>query len=51
MKGAQYLEAVFELLADKVQYNGIYARVDCCQVNAEVVHDQEETENRKKKSV
>lgn len=41
-----YLEAIFELLADKVEDNGIYAGVDCCKVDAKVVQDQQETENR-----
>lgn len=43
----RYLEAVFKLLADKVKDNGVYAGVDCCKVDAEVIHDQQETENRK----
>lgn len=41
-----YLEAIFELLTDKVEDNGIYAGVDCCKVDAKVVQDQQETENR-----
>lgn len=40
-----YLEAVFELLADKVENNGIYAGVDCSKVDAEVVQDQQEAKN------
>lgn len=38
-----YLEAVFELLGDKVKDYGIDAGVDGCQVDAEVVEHQEET--------
>lgn len=36
------LEAVFELLGDKVKDYGIDAGVDGCQVDAEVVEHQEE---------
>lgn len=43
----RYLEAVFKLLADKVKDNGGYAGVDCCKVDAKVIHDQQEAENRK----
>lgn len=45
-----YLEAVFKLLADEVEDNGVYARVDCCKVDAEIIQDQQETENQKKKN-
>lgn len=38
------LEAIFELLTDKVEDNGIYAGVDCCKVDAKVVQDQQEIE-------
>lgn len=43
----RYLEAVFKLLADKVKDNGVYAGVDRCKVDAKVIQDQQETENRK----
>lgn len=29
-----YLEAVFKLLADKVEDDGVDAGVDCCEVDA-----------------
>lgn len=38
-----YLEAVFELLGDKVEDYGIDAGVDGCHVDAEVVEHQQET--------
>lgn len=44
-----YLEAVFKLLADKEEDNGVDAGVDCYQVDTEVIQDQQETENSKKK--
>lgn len=44
-----YLEAVFKLLADKVEDNGVYAGVDCCKVDAKIVQDQQEAENREQK--
>lgn len=43
-----YLEAVFELLADKVEDDGVYTGVNCCKVHAEVVQQQQETKNQKK---
>lgn len=43
-----YLKAVFELLADKVEYNGVYAGVDCCKVDTKVVQDQKETAKEEK---
>lgn len=46
---ALYLEAVFKLLADEVEDNGVYAGVDGCKVDAEVIQDQQETENKKQK--
>lgn len=42
-----YLEAVFKLLADKVEDNGVYAGVNCYKVDTEVIQDQQETENRR----
>lgn len=42
-----YLEAVFKLLADKVEDNGVYAGVDCCKVDTKIIQDQQETEIRK----
>lgn len=42
-----YLEAVFKLLADKVEDYGVYAGVDCCHVDTKKIQDQQETENRK----
>lgn len=41
--GVSYLEAVLELFAHKVKDNWIYAGVDSCEVDAEVIQDQEET--------
>lgn len=38
------LEAVFKLLADKVEDNGVYAGVDCYKVDTEVIQDQQEIE-------
>ena len=38
-----YLEAVLELLADEVEDDGVYAGVDCRQVEAKVIQDQEKT--------
>lgn len=40
-----YLEAVFELLADKIEDNGVDAGVNCSQIDAKVIQDQEETAN------
>lgn len=45
-----YLEAVFKLLADEVEDDGVYAGVDCCEVYTEMIQDQQETENRKQKT-
>lgn len=44
--GWLYLEAVFKLLADKVEDDGIYAGVDGGQVDAQVVQHQQETESQ-----
>lgn len=41
-----YLEAVFELLGHKVEDYGIDAGVDFCQVDAEVVQNEQKTEIR-----
>lgn len=41
-----YLEAVFKLLADKVEDDGIYAGVDGGQVDTQVVQHQQETESQ-----
>lgn len=38
------LEAVFKLLADKVEDNGVYAGVDCYKVDTKVIQDQQELE-------
>lgn len=38
---AVYLEALFELLGDKVEDDGIDAGIDGCQVDAEVVQHQQ----------
>lgn len=35
-------ETVFELLAHKVEDDGVDAGVDCCKVDAEVIQDQQE---------
>lgn len=42
-----YLEAVFELLADKVEDDGVDAGVDCCEVDAQIIQHQQETERRR----
>lgn len=42
----KYLEAAFKLLADKVEDDWVYAGVDGCQVDAEIIEDQQETANR-----
>lgn len=39
-----YLEAVFELLTDEVEDDGVYAGVDCCKVHTKMIQDQQETE-------
>lgn len=42
-KKKNYLEAIFELLGDKVEDYGIDAGVDCCHVDAKVVKYQQKT--------
>lgn len=42
-----YLEAVFELLTDEVEDDGVYAGVDCCKVHTKMIQDQQETEKYK----
>lgn len=44
-KGATHVEAVFELLADEVQDDGVYAGVHRGQIHAKMIHDQQEAEN------
>lgn len=41
----KYLEAVFELLADKVEDDWVYAGVDRREVDAKIIQDQQETAN------
>lgn len=42
----KYLEAVFKLLADKVEDDWVYAGVDRREVDAKIIQDQQETANR-----
>lgn len=42
----KYLEAVFKLLADKVEDDWVYAGVDGREVDAKIIQDQQETANR-----
>lgn len=41
-----YLEAVFKLLADKVEDDGVDAGVDGREVDAQIIQHQQETERR-----
>lgn len=42
----KYLEAVFKLLADKVEDDWVYAGVDRRKVDAKIIQDQQEAANR-----
>lgn len=44
----KYLEAVFKLLADKVEDDWVYAGVDRREVDAKIIQDQQETANRQR---
>lgn len=38
------LETILELFADKIKNDRIYARVDSCKIDADVIQDQEKIE-------
>lgn len=42
MYSLTHLKAILELLADKVEDDGVYARVDTGQVDGKIVHGQKE---------